>query len=172
MLCLSPRQGHRYSTDTRTLLRYFSRHHYRLHILVSLYTIHGHACILSTVISYRHLIHLLLLLHVLVPSVSRIRYTCISYTYVTVTRVIYIVTSCTCRMNLFLYMLWLFLYFCCMGHCSWYMDISIFLLHGFSYYWYRYDTSVNGHECYWYAMCETKCHVDINHRATSRIPHL
>jgi len=123
--------------------------------------IHGHACTLGTVISYRHLIHLTLLLCVLVPPVTRILYTCISYTCVPVTWVIYTVIACTYRMNLFVYMLWfftvpdtwIFLYFC-------YMTISC--------YWYRYDSPVTGHECYWYAMCETKYHVDLSHGVTSK----
>ena len=34
------------------------------------------------------------------------------------------------------------------------------------------DILVTGHECFWYAMCGTKCHVDLSHGATSRIPHL
>jgi len=34
------------------------------------------------------------------------------------------------------------------------------------------DISVTGHVRCWHAMCETKCHVDLSHEATSRIPHL
>ena len=130
-LRLSPWHGHRYTTNIWTLLRYVPGQYCRLHVLVSLFTIHGHGCTLGNVLSYKHLIHLTLLLHVLVPPVTRIRYGCISYTCITVTWVIYTVTTYTCRMNLFVYMLWLFLYSCCMGHYSWYMDIFVFRLHDY-----------------------------------------
>jgi len=48
---------------------------------------------------------------------------------------------------------WIFLYSCYMT---------------FSCYWYWYDR----HECCWYAMWETKCHVDLSHGATSKISYL
>ena len=55
--------------------------------------------------------------------------------------------------------------------------ISVFMLHGSLYILHGYscilitwlffitdiDILVTGHECCWYAMCETKCHVNLNH---------
>jgi len=44
------------------------------------------------------------------------------------------------------------------------------LLHRYSYILVTWlfpvtdiDTPVTGHECCWYAMCETKCHMDLSH---------
>ena len=69
------------------------------------------------------------------------------------------------------YIRWLFLYYCYTDHCSYYMDIPVFFYMTISCYWYRNNIPVTGYKWCWYAMCETKCHMDLSHRA-SRIPPL
>ena len=163
----SPRHGHRYTTDTLTLLWHVPKHHYRLHVLVSLYTIHGHACTLGTVISYRHLIHLTFLLHVLVT---------IGYTNTLHMYFIYLCHRYTgnlyCYMylshELFVYMLWLFLYFCSMNYNSCYITdcyirILVFLLH-YCLRMFVPDIDIDiiilllGHTGNWSKMCGAKYH--------------
>ena len=73
-----------------------------------------------------------------------------------------------CYIDSLVYMCWLFLFSCRMDHYSYYMVncymyIPVISLHDcFPLLILIYI--VTGHECCWYVMCETKCHVDLKPR--------
>ena len=55
--------------------------------------------------SCKHLLHWTLLLHVLIPSITRIHYIYLLYIYITVTWVLYTVMAYICHIDLFVYKL-------------------------------------------------------------------
>ena len=138
---------------------------YFMYTLVTPDTVISCACIVVTQI----LLYWTLLFHVYVPLIhgyaippdTVISYICITDTRILCTHLFLVLITLLHRF--IVYMRWLILYSVAWitVPATWIFMYSYYMT--ISCYWYRYDIRVTWHVCCWYAMCETKCYVDLSH---------
>ena len=139
-------------------------HHHNMDILA-----HWTLSFLYIYRCYTNTVTLALLFHVHIPLIhgytilldTIISYICIAATRILCTQLFYVLLTLLHRFTcIYVLIIYVFL-----------LHESLFLLYGYSCIlitWlysvkYVYDIPVTGHECCWYAMCGTKCHMDLRH---------